>query len=139
MTCAMRASVGEITRTQDGASLMMEFLERNAAIARAEGFGPSDKFLAEYRTLFSDTQSKYTASMLRDIERGNAIEADHTAWTQVTDNSDRNASIAVDWKIDFIPASFLVSKEGNLIAVDPNHHKLKSYLKKHLSESVKQE
>ena len=69
----------------------------------------------------------------------NAIEADHTAWTQVTDNSDRNASIAVDWKIDFIPASFLVSKEGNLIAVDPNHHKLKSYLKKHLRESVKQQ
>jgi 2-dehydropantoate 2-reductase len=77
MTCAMRASVGEIASTRDGASLMVEFLERNAAIARAEGFGPSDKFMAEYRTLFSDAQSKYTASMLRDIERGNAIEADH--------------------------------------------------------------
>jgi len=69
----------------------------------------------------------------------NAIEADRTAWTQVTDNRDRNASIAVDWKINFIPASFLVSREGNLIAVDPNHHKLKSYLKIHLSESVKQQ
>lgn len=77
MTCAMRASVGEIASTRDGASLMVEFLECNAAIARAEGFGPSDRFMVEYRTLFSDTQSKYTASMLRDIERGNAIEADH--------------------------------------------------------------
>lgn len=67
----------------------------------------------------------------------NAIEADRTAWTQVTDNRDRNASLAVEWKIDFIPASFLMSREGNLIAVDPSHHKLKSYLKKHLSESVK--
>lgn len=77
MTCAMRASVGEIARTQDGVSLMAEFLERNAAIARGEGFAPSEKFMAEYRTLLSDVGSKYTASMLRDIENGNAIEADH--------------------------------------------------------------
>jgi len=77
MTCTMRASVGEIALTRYGASLMVEFLERNAAIAREEGFAPPDKFMAEYRTLFSDVRSKYTASMLRDIERGNAIEADH--------------------------------------------------------------
>jgi len=77
MTCTMRASVGEIARTQHGASLMVEFLGRNAAIAREEGFAPSDKFMAEYKILFSDVQSKYTASMLRDIERCNAIEADH--------------------------------------------------------------
>jgi 2-dehydropantoate 2-reductase len=77
MTSTMRASVGEIARTRCGASLMLEFLERNAAIAREEGFTPSDKFMAEYRALFSDPQSKYTASLLRDIERGNAIEAEH--------------------------------------------------------------
>ena len=77
MTSTMRASVGEIARTRFGASLMLEFLERNVAIAREEGFGPSDKFIAEYRTLFSDPLSKYTASLLRDIEHGNAIEANH--------------------------------------------------------------
>jgi 2-dehydropantoate 2-reductase len=77
MTSTMRASVGEIARTRYGASLMIEFLECNAAIAREEGFTPSDKFMTEYRTLFSDPQSKYTASLLRDIERGNAIETEH--------------------------------------------------------------
>jgi 2-dehydropantoate 2-reductase len=77
MTCAMRASVGEIARTRDGARLMIEFLERNAEIARDEGFPPSDKFMEEYRQLFSNTKSNYTASMLRDIERKGPIEADH--------------------------------------------------------------
>ncbi len=77
MTCLMRASVGEIARTNEGAALMLEFLERNAEIARREGFGPSDKFMTEYRQLFSDKKSTYTASMLRDIERKGPIEGDH--------------------------------------------------------------
>lgn len=77
MTCLMRASVGEIARTDEGAALMIEFLERNAEIAKREGFGPPDKFLTEYRKLFSDKQSTYTASMLRDLERHGAIEGDH--------------------------------------------------------------
>jgi 2-dehydropantoate 2-reductase len=77
MTCLMRASVGEIARTNEGAALMLEFLERNAEIARRAGFGPSENFMTEYRRLFSDKNSPYTASMLRDIERKGPIEADH--------------------------------------------------------------
>ena len=77
MTCLMRASVGEIARTPDGTRLMTRFLERNAEIATREGFEPSDGFMAEYRALFANTVSPYTASMLRDLERGGPIEADH--------------------------------------------------------------
>lgn len=77
MTCAMRASVGDIARTCDGTELMIELLERNAEIAAREGHRPSDAFLAEYRQLFHDQTSTYTASMLRDIERNGPIEADH--------------------------------------------------------------
>jgi 2-dehydropantoate 2-reductase len=77
MTCAMRASVGEIARTCDGTELMIRLLERNAKIAAKEGFAPSDAFLSEYRQLFHDTTSTYTASMLRDIERNGPVEADH--------------------------------------------------------------
>lgn len=77
MTCAMRASVGEIVRTTDGSALLIEFLERNAEIARCEGFSPSDDFLDEYRRMFRDPKSTYTASMLRDIEKGGPIEAEH--------------------------------------------------------------
>jgi 2-dehydropantoate 2-reductase len=77
MTCTMRASVGEIARTKYGADIMVEFLERNAEIAKCEGYAPSDSFLAEYRQLFRNKESTYTASMLRDIEREGQIEADH--------------------------------------------------------------
>jgi 2-dehydropantoate 2-reductase len=77
MTCAMRASVGDIARTQMGSDLMVEFLERNAEIAKREGFPPSSGFLDEYRQLFRNKSSTYTASMLRDIERNGPIEADH--------------------------------------------------------------
>jgi 2-dehydropantoate 2-reductase len=77
MTCLMRANVGEIARAPGGAELMMRFLDANAAIAAREGHPPSDAFMAEYRALFSDVGSRYTASMLRDIGRGGPIEADH--------------------------------------------------------------
>lgn len=77
MTTLMRASVGEIARTNEGTALAIEFLESNAAIARAEGFPPTSAFLTEYRALFADQTSSYTASMLRDLERGGPIEAAH--------------------------------------------------------------
>lgn len=77
MTCLMRASVGEIARTEYGTDLMIRFLEANAMIAAKAGFGPSDAFITEYRELFSNKNSTYTASMLRDLERGGSIEADH--------------------------------------------------------------
>jgi 2-dehydropantoate 2-reductase len=77
VTCLMRANVGEIARAPGGAELMMRFLDANAAIAANEGHPPSEAFMAEYRALFSDQGSGYTASMLRDIERGGPVEADH--------------------------------------------------------------
>lgn len=77
MTCLMRASVGEIARAPGGTALMQRFLETNAAIATAEGFAPSEAFMAEYRALVADPSSPYTTSMLRDIERGGPVEADH--------------------------------------------------------------
>jgi 2-dehydropantoate 2-reductase len=77
MTCLMRASVGEIARTEEGAKLMLEFLHSNADIAQAEGFAPSESFLQHYQKLFSDTNANLTASMLRDIERKGPTEAEH--------------------------------------------------------------
>lgn len=76
-TCSMRASVGEIARTEYGSAFMIDLLEQNAEISRQEGYPLSESFLEEYRKLFCDTNSSYTASMLRDIQRGGPIEGDH--------------------------------------------------------------
>jgi 2-dehydropantoate 2-reductase len=77
MTCLMRANLGEIARTRDGIELMLGYLARNAEIAARTGYPPSEAFMSEYRALFSDKNSSYTASMLRDIEKRGPIEADH--------------------------------------------------------------
>ena len=47
------------------------------AIAAAEGFPVGDAFMQQYRGVFGDSASAYTASMLRDLEAGGRIEADH--------------------------------------------------------------
>jgi len=73
----MRANVGEIVRTPDGKDLFGRVLDANIEIARHEGYTPDDDFIATYRALFSQADSTYAASLLRDIERGGQIEADH--------------------------------------------------------------
>lgn len=76
-TVLMRANVGEIARTPGGMAFMHGVLEANATIAAAEGFPVSDAFMQQYRGVFGDQASAYTASMLRDLEAGGRIEADH--------------------------------------------------------------
>ena len=76
-TVLMRANVGEIARAPNGIGFMHGVLEANAAIAAAEGFPVSDAFMQQYRGVFGDGASAYTASMLRDLEAGGRIEADH--------------------------------------------------------------
>jgi 2-dehydropantoate 2-reductase len=76
-TVLMRANVGEIVRAPGGAALLRRVLERNAAIAAAHGHPMRDAFMAEYRAVFSDPASAYSASILRDLEAGGRIEADH--------------------------------------------------------------
>ncbi|SEA10370.1 2-dehydropantoate 2-reductase [Rubrimonas cliftonensis] len=77
MTCLMRANVGEIVRTADGAALLRRLLEANAEIAARLGHAPSPAFMETYRATFSDPSSGYSTSMLRDIERGAPTEGDH--------------------------------------------------------------
>ena len=75
-TVLMRANVGEIVRAPGGAALLGRVLERNAAVAAANGHPMRDTFMAEYRTVFSDPASAYSASILRDLEAGGRIESD---------------------------------------------------------------
>jgi 2-dehydropantoate 2-reductase len=75
-TVLMRASVGEIVRA-GGKDFLLMLLERNAAIAAAQGHVMTPAFMESYRALFSDPASAYTASMLRDLEAGGRTEAEH--------------------------------------------------------------
>lgn len=76
MTCLMRANVGEIARTPEGTALLQKFLRTNVEIAAHAGHRPSDEFVQTYLDLFTQTDSRYEASMLRDLERGGRIESE---------------------------------------------------------------
>lgn len=77
MTCLMRASVGEIVRTPEGRSIFMRLLDTVAEVAARNGHRPSEEFMASYRKIFSQADSEYTTSMLRDMERRGRTEGDH--------------------------------------------------------------
>jgi 2-dehydropantoate 2-reductase len=77
MTCLMRANVGEIVRTPDGQGLLLEQLRCGAGIAAANGHRPSDAFMETWQQTFSQRNSEYSTSMLRDIERGGHTEVEH--------------------------------------------------------------
>ncbi|MGB6320992.1 MAG: ketopantoate reductase C-terminal domain-containing protein, partial [Xanthobacteraceae bacterium] len=76
ITCLMRATVGDIVTAQ-GVGLTTSLLDECSAIAAAQGFAPSEPILARSRTMLTAPGSTFAASMLRDIERGAATEADH--------------------------------------------------------------
>jgi 2-dehydropantoate 2-reductase len=77
MTCLMRANVGEIVRTPYGGKLFLDQLRCGAAIAAANGHAPSAAFMKSWEETFSQQESQYSTSMLRDIERGGPTEVDH--------------------------------------------------------------
>jgi 2-dehydropantoate 2-reductase len=77
MTCLMRANVGEIVRTPNGGELFLDQLQCGAAIAAANGHAPSDDFMRLWKETFSQPDSQYATSMLRDIERGGQTEVQH--------------------------------------------------------------
>jgi 2-dehydropantoate 2-reductase len=52
-------------------------LEECRAVAQANRHPPREEFMERYRAALSAEGSSLTASMLRDIERGAPIEADH--------------------------------------------------------------
>jgi 2-dehydropantoate 2-reductase len=77
MTCLMRATVGELLATADGRTLMTQYLDTCMEIARREGFPPRAPALERYQKVLGSSGSALTASMLRDLEAGNEVEADH--------------------------------------------------------------
>jgi 2-dehydropantoate 2-reductase len=76
-TCLLRATVGDIAAAPGGRDIVLRLLEECRSIAGAEGYPPREAFLDRIRAMLSAAGSPLTASMLRDIETGAPIEADH--------------------------------------------------------------
>ncbi len=76
VTCLMRATVGDIVAAK-GVALTTSLFDECAAIAASRGFAPREEILQRGHTMLTAPGSTFAASMLRDIERGAPIEADH--------------------------------------------------------------
>lgn len=76
LTCLMRSSIGDIVAA-GGAELGVALAEECRAIATANGHPPREASVERARAVVSAAGSPVSASMLKDIERGARVEADH--------------------------------------------------------------
>jgi len=75
-TCLMRATVGDLVNA--GASAIATgMMEECGAIAAANQFAPRPNATKVGVSVLTEPGSSFTASMLRDVEQGSRIEADH--------------------------------------------------------------
>ena len=77
ITCLMRAPVGAIVAAPGGAGAALALLEECRAVAARAGYTPSERTLEHARTILTEVDSTLTASMLRDVQDGHPVEADH--------------------------------------------------------------
>jgi 2-dehydropantoate 2-reductase len=76
-TCLFRAPIGVILATPDGAATIERLFAECRAIAAGHGHAVRDSFLERSRAMLFAKGSSLTASMLRDVQNGSRIEADH--------------------------------------------------------------
>lgn len=76
-TCLLRGTIGDIAAAPGGSDLVLALFEECKSLAVAQGYPPREPFLKRTRAILTATGSPLTASMLRDIEAGAPIEADH--------------------------------------------------------------
>lgn len=58
-----------------------------------------------------------------------AIKKDKITWLQVNDNKGWYGKVPVQWNIYQIPTSYLIDKDGRLVAMDPEGKELETLLK----------
>lgn len=76
-TCLMRASVGDILESDEGAAYLQETFDACVRAAEAAGHPPREAARANFRQMLQQRGSPLTASMLRDIEAGSRTEGEH--------------------------------------------------------------
>lgn len=77
MTCLMRAPIGAILEAADGEALLRDFLAECESVAAASGAPVRPEARARALDILTTRGSRFTASMLRDLESGRRIETDH--------------------------------------------------------------
>ena len=78
LACLLRANVGEAVRgAPEGAALLRTLFEQLVEVARRAGHPPTGAFVTWALRGFAEPASRDDASMLRDLEAGGRVEAEH--------------------------------------------------------------
>ena len=77
ITCLLRAPVGDIVAAPGGRDAALALLDDCHRVAAACGHAPTAKVLKRAQAMLTEAGSTFSASMLRDLEHGGRVEADH--------------------------------------------------------------
>ena len=77
ITCLLRGPVGAIVAAPGGRAAALTLLEECRTVAERCGHAPGEATMQRARSVLTEAGSSLTASMLRDLQHGHAIEADH--------------------------------------------------------------
>jgi 2-dehydropantoate 2-reductase len=77
ITCLMRASIGTVLASTGGPGMIGDLFDECCKVAVAAGHVPRPAFIERSQAMLMNPDSTLTASMLRDMEAGFRIEADH--------------------------------------------------------------
>lgn len=77
MTCLFRGNVAEIMSAPGGKETAEQALAANVEIATREGYVPTEEAVRAARSRLTDPNGTWSASMMRDMEAGRPVEADH--------------------------------------------------------------
>ena len=77
LCCLMRGTAGDVLEATEGRAIVLETVEECRKVAAAAGYGPNEKGMETVRGYLTQRGSRFAASMLHDLEKGNMVEADH--------------------------------------------------------------
>lgn len=93
LTTLMRANVGEVARAPFGPEIATTLFKECLSVANAHGCNPPETFAKSMGGRLSDPTSTLAASMLRDVERGNNVEADQILGNLIDKAKEKNISV----------------------------------------------
>ncbi|TBR39998.1 MULTISPECIES: 2-dehydropantoate 2-reductase [Dyella] len=88
ITCLMRAPVGNIMAAPGGLDATLGMLDNAYAVASANGHAPSEVVMERAKGVLTEQGSSLSASMMRDLEQGSPVEADHVVGDMIARGKD---------------------------------------------------
>lgn len=108
ITCLLRAPVGDIVAAPGGREATLALLDDCRRVAAACGHEPAPKVIERAASMLTEAGSAFSASMMRDLEHGGRIEADHV----IGDLLARGAAHGVDTPLLSIAYAHLKAYES---------------------------